>query len=95
MKKDKSPAHIVIKLLMNSMYDKTSVKPVETDTIFKDNKDDFDIYIYIYISYNYNYIDSVIEVNGIYDIKKKTNQFYHIIIIIIAVLKYCLCQNEL
>ena len=48
LKQDKSPAQIVIKLLMNSMYDKTIIKPVETDTIVKDNRDDFEKYI----SYN-------------------------------------------
>ena len=50
---------MVIKLLMNSMSGKTIVKPVETDTIVKDNRDVFEKCI----SYNYNYIDSVIEVN--------------------------------
>ena len=44
---------------MNSMYGKTIVKPVETDTIVKDNRDDFEKSI----SHNYNYIGSVIEVN--------------------------------
>ena len=58
----KSPAHIVIKLLMSSMYGKTIIKPVETDTTVKDNKDDFEQHIY----YIYNYIDSVIGVNGVY-----------------------------
>ena len=57
---------MVIKLLMNSMYGKTIIKPVETDTIIKDNKDDFGTYV----SYNYTYIDSVIEVNGTYYINK-------------------------
>ena len=60
MKNDKHPAHIVITLLMNSMYGKTIIKPVETDTIVKDNK----TYFETYMSYNYRYIDSVIEVNG-------------------------------
>ena len=40
---------MVIKLLMNSMYGKTIIKPVETDTIVKDNRDDFEKYI----SYNF------------------------------------------
>ena len=66
LKQDKNPAQIVIKLLMNSMYGKTIIKPVETDTIFKDNRDDFGKYI----PYSYNYIDSVIEVNGKLYIKK-------------------------
>ena len=51
---------------MNSMYGKTIIKPVETDTIVTDNRDDFEKYI----SHNYNYIDSVIEVNGKFYIKK-------------------------
>ena len=41
LKQDKSPAQIVIKLLMNSMYGKTSITPVETDTIVKGSRDDF------------------------------------------------------
>ena len=38
LKKDKNSAHIVIKLLMNSMYGTTIFRPLETDTIVKDNK---------------------------------------------------------
>ena len=57
---------MVIKLLINSMHGKTIIKPVETDTIVKDNRDDFGKCI----SYNYNYIDSVIEVNCKSYIKK-------------------------
>ena len=41
MNKDKNPAQIVIKLLMTSMYGKTIIKPVETNTVVKDNKEDF------------------------------------------------------
>ena len=48
------------KLLMNSMYGKTIIKPVETATIVKDCRVDFEKYI----SSNYNYIGSVIEVNS-------------------------------
>ena len=57
---------MVIKLLMNSMYGKTIIKPVGTDTIVKGNKDDFEKDV----SYNYNYSDSVIEVNGTHYINK-------------------------
>ena len=64
---------MVIKLLMNSMYGKTIIKPVETDTITKDSKTDFEKYI----SYNYNYIDSVIEVKGRYYIKKVKSVVVH------------------
>ena len=56
---------MVIKLLMNSMYGKTSIKPVETDTIVKDNKDDFGKYG------PYKYIDSVTGINGTYYIKQQ------------------------
>ena len=59
LKQEKNPAQMVIKLLMNPMYGKTIIKPVETDTIVNGNRDDFEKYI----SYDYNYIDSVIEVN--------------------------------
>ena len=55
------------------MYGKTIIKPVETDTIVKDNRDDFEKYI----SYNYNYIDSVIEVNGKSYFKKVKSILYH------------------
>ena len=66
LKQDKDPAQIVIKLLMNPKNGKTIIKPVETDTIVKDNENDFEKYI----PYNYNYIDSVIEVNDKSYIKK-------------------------
>ena len=57
---DKNPAQVVIKLLMNSMYGKTIIKPIETDTIIKDSRYHFEKCI----SLNYNYIDSVLELNG-------------------------------
>ena len=41
-------------LVMNSMYGKTIIEPIETDTIIKDTREDFEKYI----PYNYNYIDS-------------------------------------
>ena len=73
LKKDKNPAQMVIKLLMNSMYGKTIIKAVETDTIIKDNREDFEKYI----SFNYNYIDSVLEVKGRYYIKKVKSVMSH------------------
>ena len=42
LKTTKNPADNIIKLLMNSMYGKTIIKPVETDTIIKDNREDFE-----------------------------------------------------
>ena len=57
---------MVMKLLMNSMYGKTIIKPIETDTIIKDSQHDVEKYV----SLNYNYIDSVLVVNGRHYIKK-------------------------
>ena len=84
LKQDETPAQMVIKLPMDSMYCKTIVKPVETYTIVKDNRDDFEKYI----SYNCNYIDSVIEVNNKLYIKTRLNQSYLILIMSIAVLRF-------
>ena len=57
---------MVMKLLMNSMYGETIIKPVETDTIVKDSQVDFGKYV----SYNCSYINSVMEVNGTYCVKQ-------------------------
>ena len=38
LEKGKSPAQMVIKLLMNSMYGTTITEPVKTDTIIKDTR---------------------------------------------------------
>ena len=64
---------VAIKLLMNSMYGKTIVKPVETDTIIKDSRDDFEKCM----SLNHNYIDSALEANGRYYIKKVKSVMSH------------------
>ena len=45
LKQEKNPAQIVIKLLTNPMYGKTIIKPVETDTSVKENRDEFEKYI--------------------------------------------------
>ena len=65
LKSCKNPAQVVIKLLMNSMYGKTGIKPIETDTTIEDSRGDFEKCI----SLNYNYIDSALEINGLYYIK--------------------------
>ena len=65
---------MIIKLLMNSMYGKIIIKPVETYTIVKDNKNEFETYI----SLNYNYIDSVIEVNSKFYITKVKSILWHV-----------------
>ena len=49
LKKNKNPAQIVIKELMNSMYGKTILKPIQTDTVVSKEED-----YAKYVSYNYN-----------------------------------------
>ena len=58
---------------MNSMYGKTIIKPIETDTITKDSQHDFEQYV----SLNYNYSGSVLEVNGRYYIKTDKSGMSH------------------
>ena len=55
------------------MHGKTIIKPVETDTISKGTREDFEKYI----SYNCNYIYSALEVKGIYYIKKVKSLLPH------------------
>ena len=62
---DKSPAQVVIKMMMSSMHGNTTIKPVETDSIIEHSRDDFEKCT----SLKYNYIDNVLEVNGWYHMK--------------------------
>ena len=64
---------MVIKLLMNSMYGKTIIKPIETGTVVKDNQNEFEKYM----SYNYKYIESVLKVGDIYYIKQIKSVLSH------------------
>ena len=73
LKKGENPAQVVIKLLMSSMYGETIIKPIETYTVIKDSQHDFGKYV----SLVYNYIDSVLEVNGRYYIKKVKSVMSH------------------
>ena len=43
---------------------KTIIEPIETDTIIKNSRGDFEKYT----SLNYNYTESVLEANGLYSI---------------------------
>ena len=56
---------MVVKELMNSMYGKTILKPIETETIVKHETD-----YHKYVSFNYNYIQSSVHVGDRYYIKK-------------------------
>lgn len=58
-KKEKNNIEIVYKLIMNSGYGKSIMKPVETESKFFDNDDEFNIYY----SRNYNWISSYIKFN--------------------------------
>ena len=57
---------------------------METDTIVKDSRDDFEKHIL----YNYNYIASVIEVNGGSFLLKRPNQPYLDLIMSTVVLRF-------
>ena len=87
VKHDTNPAPVVLKLLMNPMYGNTVIKPVETDTVIEDSRNDFEKCC----SLNGNYIDSVFETHGRYYINK-SNQ---LCISLIVVLKLYQCLNEL
>jgi len=81
LKKNKNPAQMVIKLLMNSMYGKTILKPIEVDTVvvpeWRFEK---------YINYNYNFIQSCIHVHDKYYVKKIKTIINHY--------NYCHCGVE-
>ena len=82
-KEEKNPAQVAIKLLMNSMYGKTILKPIETQTIIKDGIDAYNKYV----SYNYNYIDNITQVGDRYFIKKVKGIMTHF--------NYCHCGVEI
>jgi len=59
-KKEKNPIEMVYKLIMNSGYGKSIMKPVETESRFfdtYDNEDEFNVYL----SRNYNWITSFVK----------------------------------
>ena len=53
-KKEKNPAEVIYKLIMNSSYGKSIMKPVESESRFFDNEKDFEVYL----SRQYNWITS-------------------------------------
>lgn len=57
MKKEGNPAQEVYKLIMNSGYGKSIMKPVDTETRFFDDEEKFKVYL----SRNYNWITSFIK----------------------------------
>ena len=81
LKKDKNPAQMVIKLLMNSMYGKTILKPIEVDTVTVP-----EWRISKYLDYNYNFIQSCIKVHDKYYVKKIKTIINHY--------NYCHCGVE-
>ena len=65
LKRAKNPAQLVIKEIMNSMYGKTILKPIDTEIVVKTEQ-----YYHNYVSFNYNCIQSSIKVGDRYYIKK-------------------------
>ena len=65
LKSSKNPPRMVVKELMNSMYGKTILKPIETETIVKQ-----ETYYHKYVNFNYNYIQSSAKVGDRYYVKK-------------------------
>ena len=57
LKKEDNPAEQVFKLIMNSGYGKSNMKPVETESRFFDDDDKFQVYL----SKNYNWITSFVK----------------------------------
>ena len=71
LKKEKNPAQICIKELMNSSYGKTIQKPVLTEIIYKHSKEDFLKYLLI----NSLHIENTYEINiNCYKIIKKIDE---------------------
>jgi len=59
-KKEKNPIQMVYKLIMNSAYGKTLLKPVETESIIFDSKRK----LMKYVKLNYNYVQEYNKVYG-------------------------------
>ena len=76
MKQYNSPAEVVIKLFMNSMYGKSIIKPIETDIKVSNSKDKFDDYIYI----NHCMVEETNEIGNKYFVKvrKAINEHFNL-----------------
>lgn len=57
LKKEENPAEQIFKLIMNSGYGKSIMKPVESETRFFDDDEKFQVYL----SRNYNWISSFVK----------------------------------
>lgn len=75
MKKLKNPIQLVYKLLMNSSYGKTILKPIEDEMIVKKSKEE----AMKFIKFNYNYIKEYYKVDNSeqWIIKKKKSLLEH------------------
>jgi hypothetical protein len=56
-KKRKNPVELVYKLIMNSGYGKSIMKPVESTSVFFDREEEFNVYL----SRNYNWVTSYVK----------------------------------
>ena len=60
LKKDKNSAEVLYKLIMNSSYGKTILKPIMKDTKLFNNQEDLDKYV----NSNFEYIDRIIKISN-------------------------------
>jgi hypothetical protein len=66
LKKEKNPAEMIYKLIMNSGYGKSIMKPIDNESKFFDNEKEFKVYM----NRHYNWITSYVKFGN----KYKTNQ---------------------
>lgn len=65
-KAQKNPAEMIYKLIMNSSYGKSIMKPVEEETKFFDKEEDFNVYL----SRQYNWVKTYVKFGTKYKVKK-------------------------
>lgn len=77
LKKEKNPAEVIYKLIMNSSYGKTILKPINKDTILLNSKDK----LKNFISNNFEFIEKIIKISDndkyIVSINKHINNHYN------------------
>jgi hypothetical protein len=65
-KAQKNPAEMIYKLIMNSSYGKSIMKPVDTETKFFDKEDEFNVYL----SRQYNWVTTFVKFGTKYKVNK-------------------------
>lgn len=72
-KKEKNPAEMIYKLIMNSSYGKSIMKPVDEETKFFDREEDFNVYL----SRQYNWVKTYVKFGTKYKVKKVKTLLEH------------------